>query len=113
MILATIVIIALAYWFTRHVVGRAGISTIGKYQQNESLKLLHQLQLGKDQRLAVVKAGEKYLLLGITAQSISLLTELSEEEASVWIKSKDAQDAAQTAGFRQMLTDAVQKRKQG
>ncbi|MFY9179123.1 MAG: flagellar biosynthetic protein FliO [Venatoribacter sp.] len=49
----------------------------GRFESSgQNLKIVTSLALGLKEKIAVVQVGEKQLLLGITAQHISLLTEL-------------------------------------
>ena len=85
MVLTVILVIGLAYWFTRYVVGGRHLGGLGLSPKNGKLQLLAQLPVGKDQRLAVVRAGDRFFLLGMTPQNITLLAELTEEEAAAWV----------------------------
>lgn len=110
MLVAVAVVTGLAYWFTRHVVGGSRFQSFGLLQKNGQLQILAQTQIGKEQRLAVVQAGTRYFLVGITMQNISLLAELTEEEASVWQHSQE-EGSASAPPFHQALIDTLQKRK--
>ena len=44
------------------------------------MRLIDQVTLGQDRHVAIVQAGEKYLLVGVTAGQISFLSEINEEE---------------------------------
>lgn len=48
------------------------------------LQVLDRAALGRDQALLVVKAGQRYLLLGSTPAGVSLLAELTREEGESW-----------------------------
>ena len=72
-------VVVLAWLFTRYVAGRGGM--IGASGGSERFKVLSRLPLGREQNAVLVKAGEKYLLLGVTPSEISLLKELTAEEA--------------------------------
>ena len=104
-------IIGLAYWFTRYIVGGNQMRSMGLLQKNDQLLVLAQTPIGKDQRLAVVQAGTRYFVVGITAQNISMLAELSEDEAALWQKSQSEKGHAQAPAFQQAFMDALQKRK--
>lgn len=78
------VVIGLAYWFTKYVVGRGRLGRIGAAAGTQNLRIVSQLSLGKDQRLLVVCAGERYLLLGVTSAGISTLMEFTPEEIETW-----------------------------
>ena len=79
MLVCVLAVIVLAYLFTRYVAGRGGM--IGTSGGSDRFKVLSRLSLGREQSAVLVKAGEKYLLLGVTASKIDLLMELTPEEA--------------------------------
>ena len=79
MLVCVLAVIVLAYLFTRYVAGRGG--TIGAPGGSERFRVLARLSLGREQSAVLVKAGEKYLLLGVTASEIAVLKELTQEEA--------------------------------
>lgn len=108
MLISVIVIIGAAYWFTRYV---AGSGRLGGFQAagGEGLKVLAQASLGKDQRLVVACAGERYFLLGVTQAQISMLAELTAEEASAWRREEDAKDAPPS--FREAFLKQLGKKK--
>ena len=79
MLVCVLVIIVLAFLFTKYVAGRGGMmrTAVG----SERFKALARLSLGREQNVVLVKAGEKYLLLGVTSSQITVLKELTQEEA--------------------------------
>ena len=79
LLLCVLAIVVLAWLFTKYVAGRSG--TIGGSGGSERFKVLSRLSLGRDQSAVLVKAGEKYLLLGVTASEITVLKELTPAEA--------------------------------
>ena len=105
MVICCAIVLGLAYWFTKHVVGRSGLKKIGAGGSAEDLQVLRQLTLGKDQRLLVVRAGEKTLLLGVTASDISALAEFTPEEAEAWLTAEKEGAQQCTPSF----TEALQK----
>lgn len=62
---------AAATWVLRHWKGSVG-------RQEGPLQLVHVIALGPRERLALVKIGGRYLVVGITATSISRVAELSD-----------------------------------
>lgn len=111
LIIMILVIIALAYWFTRYMAGHGAFGVVARL--GGGLEVLAQLPMGRDQRLVVVQAGERYFLLGVTAAEITLLTEFTEEEAAVW---KQQSNAASNSGgqlsppaFREAFSRLLQK----
>lgn len=83
-LVCVVVIIVLAYWFTKHVVGRGAFNALGMSGGNERFRVLARLNLGRDQMVLLVQAGERYFLLGVTAGAISTLAEYTQEEAEAW-----------------------------
>lgn len=70
------------------------------------LRLVERLPLGREEYLAVVRAGETVLLLGVSAGQITLLKELSADEAAQWT----AEPAGvQPMPFREALRQVLQK----
>ena len=79
MLVCVLAVIVLAWLFTRYVAGRGG--TIGTPVGSERFRVLARLSLGREQSAVLVKAGEKYLLLGVTPSEVTVLKELTAEEA--------------------------------
>ena len=113
MLSCIVLILVLAYGFTRYVVGSAWLGDFKTGQRNESLRVLAQTPVGKDQRLAVIQAGSRYLVVGMTPHSINLLAELTQEEAAEWKKETAGSSSVMLSGFQQTLIDTWQKRKRG
>ena len=80
LLLCVVVIIVLAYLFTKYVAGRGG-GMMGISGSTDRFKVLERLSMGREQSVALVQAGERYFLLGVAASSVSLIAELTEEEA--------------------------------
>nr|WP_325186433.1 flagellar biosynthetic protein FliO [uncultured Oscillibacter sp.] len=110
MILSVVVIIGLAYWFTRYVAGRGGLGAFGPLKAGGGLEVLAQLPLGRDQKVIVVQAGQRYFLLGVTASEVSLLAEFTAEETACWLEQAKTADQKETPSFRQAL-DTVLRQK--
>lgn len=105
-----VLIVGLAYWFTRYVAARgfpgSGLGVRGA----DRLKVLAQLNLGKDETLLLVQAGERYFLLGATPAGITNLAEFTEEEAARW--SAEQEEQAPPPSFREALRTVIQQKKQ-
>ena len=80
LLICVLVIIVLAYLFTKYVAGR-GSGLLGLSGGNERFKVLARLSLGREQSLALVRAGERWFLLGVAPSGVSLVAELTQEEA--------------------------------
>ncbi len=68
-------ILLLTYVATRYI---AGIS--GKSKATRNISIIERVSVGQDKSVVIAKVGEKYMLLGITAGGITLLSELLEDE---------------------------------
>ena len=79
LLVCVLAIVVLAFLFTKYVAGRGG--TVGASGGSKRFKVLARLPLGREQSAVLVKAGEKYLLLGVTASQVTVLKELTPEEA--------------------------------
>jgi flagellar protein FliO/FliZ len=97
MLACVLVIIVLAYLFTKYVAGR-GIGKLGLSGGSDRFKVLSRLSLGRDQSVALVKAGEKYLLLGVAPSGVSLLKEMTREEAEALYAPSSDQPAPPSFG---------------
>jgi len=85
MLVTTAGILALAWAVTRWVGRRGGGSVLAGGSGDERFRVLRQLSIGQGQRLLLVRLGERCLLIGAASGNVSLLAELSQEEASAWL----------------------------
>ena len=76
------------------------------------MNVLAQIPLGKEQRVAVLRAGERFFLVGITPQRVSLLAELTKEEAGAWQKEPPT-GAAREIPFQQALLERLHRGNRG
>ena len=100
-IFATFVIVAciiyLSYLASKYV-GRG----ISKGSNSRYMRLIDQLALGQDRYIAVVQVGGKYLLVGVTAGQISILSEVKDEELFPLAPEEEG-GGSQPMYFRKML----------
>jgi flagellar protein FliO/FliZ len=107
-LLVTCLVLFLAYWFTRHVVGRL---SIGRTFQRH-MTVLEKVSLGRDQRLVLAQVGDTLYLLGVTPGGISCLRVLSEEEAAPWRRPEEPPTAPMgRTSFREALRKVLEQRK--
>ena len=77
-----VVVLAMSYWVTRVVAG-SGFGGFRKGTNGRTggqIEVITQELLGKDQRLMIVRVGEKYYLIGVTSNAISMLSEIPWDE---------------------------------
>ena len=108
LLVCVVAVAVLAYLFTRYVAGR-GAGTMGLSGGSEQFKVLCRLSLGREQSAALVRAGERYLLLGVTASQVSLLAELTQEEARALYAPKADQPAPPS--FSEALRTVLKQKK--
>lgn len=82
MLLAVALVLALAYGCTRLLARRGALLPGGG--RGGRLRVLERLSLGREQSVVVAQIGAKRVLLGVTPAQITLLRELSGEEAALW-----------------------------
>jgi len=69
------VVLYLSYLFSRYLaIGAA------KINKSKYIKIIDRVVLGQDKALIIAEIGEKYYLIGSSAQSIQILTELGKED---------------------------------
>ncbi len=75
LILVFILILSASYftakWVSKHSLGNNAAGNI---------KLIETFRIAPGECLQIVKAGKKYLIIGVTKEHIEMLTELSEED---------------------------------
>ena len=84
--IVTLVIVVLilygAFWATKFIgQGYAATGSSG------NMNIVEQITVGRDRSIAVIKAGESFYLVGITPGSISLISEIKEEDQMTFEKS--------------------------
>ena len=105
-LLVTGIVLVLAYWFTRHVVGRmSGGGTV----RGRRISVLEQVTVGKEQKLLLARMGERLYFLAVTPGGVTILRELSEEEAAQWMPPENPAPAAEN--FAQALRRVLEQRK--
>ncbi len=77
MIVSVALVCLLAYAILRWGLGRLA----GNVQGGEQMEVLSRLAVGPDRTIMVVRVGPRFLVVGNTETGISLLTELSDDEA--------------------------------
>lgn len=108
MLLTVGLVLVLAYLCTRYLAGH-GLN-LPRTARSGQLLLLDQLSLGKDQRLVLVQVGTRYLLLGVAPSSVTLVSELTEEQAGLWQTQTTKDDVhSPVLNFRDAFLDAMNR----
>ena len=110
LLVCVVVIIVLAYLFTKYVAGRSG-SFLGARSGTGQFKVLARLSLGREQSLVLVQAGERHLLLGVAPSGVSLVAELTGEEAQA-LCARPTPDQPAPPSFGEALRTVLKQKKQ-
>ncbi len=104
-VLGTLVLIAAifvgAYWFSRMLAKR---NRFRRFGSSENIQVLEQMAVGPDRMLLVVKTADKVLLLGVTAQQVTLLKEFEPGE---FPERPSSGDGEQTSSFKDALKNSL------
>lgn len=110
-LLVVVAVLALAYWFTRVVIGRSAGNGAIRFR-GRRVTVLEQVAVGKDQKLLLVQVGEEIYFLGSTPGGISCLEQIPLEEAERWKQEDQAgQSAHQGLSFQEALKNVLERRK--
>lgn len=96
--IAVVAIIYLSYLASKYV-GK-GMNRTGS---SRYMKVLDQLMIGQDRYVTVVQAGDRYLLLGVTSQQISLLKELDADDL-ILLNADTERGAVKVPEFKKLLS---------
>lgn len=106
-LLVTVLVLVLAYWFTRYMAGRmAGGSRV----RGRSITVLEQVSVGKESKLLLARLGDRLYFLAMTPGGITILRELTEEEAASWTGS-DGSPVETPDSFAQAIRRVMEKKK--
>ena len=110
LLVAIVLILGLAYLVTRYIAGNMPARPFRKTHE----KMLHsveQLYLGRDRQIILVQVGDRYFLLGNTANQIHTLAELSADEVEAWReKERQAREEGQRISFSDALKETLKQR---
>ena len=77
-ILITAIVALLAYFVTRLIASRG---RVGQWAKAGNLKIVETIAVGPQSMIQLIKAGEKYLVIGVNRErGFTLLAELTKEE---------------------------------
>ena len=101
-LLAVGAVLYLSYLFSRYLA--SGASKINK---SKHIKIIDRVALGQDRLLLIAFIGDKYYLIGSSAQSISILTEIDNKEL---FDGTDRENSSAGGRFKDALREMISKR---
>lgn len=112
-LVCTVAVLALCYYVTRRLTRLPALSRYaGGIPREGRLEVLARVPLGKDQSLVVAAVGKRCFLLGCAAGSVSLLTELTEEEAAAWTALREEKNSTEQRSFRDAMSELLKQKAQ-
>ena len=105
--IVAVLIIYLSYLFSRYV-GK----TMNKSSSSRYMRLIDQITVGQDRSIAIMQAGDKYLLVGITAGQINVLREMQEDEL-IQLSPDEEQARIKTPDFKELMEKFENFKKKG
>ena len=112
-LVCTVAVLALCHYVTRRLTRLPALSRYaGGIPREGRLEVLARVPLGKDQSLVVAAVGKRCFLLGCAAGSVSLLTELTEEEAAAWTARREEKNSTEQRSFRDAMSELLKQKAQ-
>ena len=112
-LVCTVAVLALCYYVTRRLNRLPAFSRYaGGIPREGRLEVLSRVPLGKDQSLVMAAVGKRCFLLGCAAGSVSLLTELTEEEAAAWTTHREEKSSTEKTSFRDAMSELLKQKVQ-
>lgn len=103
MVLSVALICLLAYFVTRKL-GTNGMLSGIQNQSSTKIKVYERMVLAPNKSLMVVRVCERWLVLGISNENISLITELTEEQAKTFT---DNDKKTASSGFMDIFSQML------
>lgn len=97
-LLGVVILIFLTYY------GANWLNKRVKFSGNGMMKVHERVNLGADKTIMVVSVGEKYMLLGITQQNITKISDLEKDEIEKLLEEKKS---ASKQTFAMSLASAI------
>lgn len=110
MLVVTIGILALAYLVTRYIAGHQ--SSLNAVYKGRRMEVLERLSLSREQQLLLIRLGESYYYAGVSHGGITLLKEVSAEEAEA-LREKGKQPPMPELPFSTILQRVMKKKDDG
>lgn len=98
---ATVVVVAFIIYLS-YLASKYLSRGMTKSSSSRYMRLIDQMTLGQERYIAIVQVSGKYLLVGITAGQVNILSELKDEELFP-LAPEDESGELRTPDFRGML----------
>ena len=111
MLVSVVAVLALAYLFTKYVIGRGKLGGpagpgCGK---KDAVRILSRTVVGRESQLLLIEAGGRYLLLGATGAQIACLAEFTAEEAETFKGDPEGQPPSVLEAMKKNLKEVKRR----
>lgn len=104
---AAALIIYLSYLSSKYIGKNMNKSSSSRY-----MRLIDQITVGQDRHIAIMQVGDKYLLVGITAGQINVLSEMQDEDL-LPLSPESQGTGVKSPDFKEMMEKLGNIRKKG
>lgn len=101
LLIVFIVLLIAASWFTRWYAGSAMVK-----QKNHNISMVESFPFGQGKTIHILKIGTKYVAIAVAKDTVTVLTELEEDELDL-----QPQEFPKQGSFGDMFSDLVKKAK--
>ena len=101
MIASIALICFLAYFVTK----KMGANNLFSNQSEGKMRVYDRLILAPNKSLVVVKIAERWLVLGVSNENISLITELDAEQSKLWLEKEQI-----SSNFTDVIANIINKK---
>ncbi len=105
-ILIFILILYLAYFATKKMGKRLSIRGVG----NKNIKIIDSISVGQNNAIMIIQSANKTLLVGITQNEISLISELDSDKLDLTENKNSNQTMAFSKAFQTVLEEKFGKK---
>lgn len=85
---------------------------VSGFRNTKKFAVVHRLPLGREQNISVVQVGTRYILVGCTPNSISMITELTESECLLFSQEYESEEKVNSFNFSQVFNKEKEKMEQ-
>lgn len=107
-VLATLFLMVALIVYLSHIFSKYMAKSVFKAAKSKHITVIEQVIVGQDRCLLLAKMQERCFLIGVTSHAMSLITELTPEEA-LQLTNETAETT--TSGFKEMFAERFHIRK--
>lgn len=101
LVIIFIIILFMAYYCTRWIAG----SKL-RFRKNSNFEIVESISVGYQSTIQIIKVGEKFLLIGVTKDNISFLSEIEKDSIKI-----NSDKTVEKGYFDKYLEQYLNKRK--